>query len=159
MVAGGRRGQCAFDLGGGSGSADGRHREWAVHRIEGDGAAVPATKLRRCELFRDSRQSGAAVTLKRSAGDGEAGVAALAKDAHTMDFIKDQYRHGKPILVLGASSALLDKSGVPGKLPDGKPDPGLIIAAQGSQAAAVHAFIKGVCLHQQSCRAPHPPPG
>jgi catalase len=89
--------------------------------------------------------------------DGEAGVEALAKDAHTMDFIKDQYRHGKTILALGASAALLDKSGVPGKLPDEKPDPGLIIAAQGSPAEAVQTFIKGVALHRHTGRETDPP--
>ena len=89
--------------------------------------------------------------------DGQAGVDALAKDAHTMEFIKDQYRHGKTMLVLGASTALLDKAGVPIKLPDGSPDAGLIIATGGGFAAAARAFIKGVAMHRHTERETDPP--
>ena len=89
--------------------------------------------------------------------DGQAAVDALAKDGHTMEFIKDQYRHGKTILVLGASSVLLDKAGVPTKLPDGKPDVGLIIAPSGSAADAAANFIKGIALHRHPQRETDPP--
>ena len=34
-------------------------------------------------------------------------MAALAQDGHTMEFIKDQFRHCKTILALGASQLLL----------------------------------------------------
>src|SRR5690606_6469366 len=51
--------------------------------------------------------------------DGEAGVQALAQDGHTMEFVRDQYRHCKPILVLPASALLLDAVGVETTLPDG----------------------------------------
>jgi len=89
--------------------------------------------------------------------DGQAAVDALAKDGHTMEFIKDQYRHGKTILVLGASSVLLDKAGVPTRLPDGKPDVGLIIAPSGSAADAAANFIKGIALHRHPQRETDPP--
>jgi catalase len=89
--------------------------------------------------------------------DGQAAVDALAKDGHTMEFIKDQYRHGKTILVLGASSALLDKAGVPTKLPDGKPDVGLIISPSGSAADAAANFIKAIALHRHPQRETDPP--
>lgn len=89
--------------------------------------------------------------------DGQAAVDALAKDGHTMEFIKDQYRHGKTILALGAASALLEKAGVPATLPDGKPDVGLIIASSGSAADAAATFIKGIALHRHPERETDPP--
>ena len=89
--------------------------------------------------------------------DGEKAVAVLARDGHTMEFIKDQYRHCKTILVLGASKALLDKAGVPSTLPDGKPDAGLILAASGTAADAVQAFIAAIALHRHPARETDPP--
>ena len=89
--------------------------------------------------------------------DGQAGVDALAVDGHTMEFIKDQYRHGKTILVLGASKALLDKAGVPATLPDGKPDAGVILAASGNAAQASKSFIEGIALHRHTARETDPP--
>ena len=90
--------------------------------------------------------------------DGQAGVEALARDGHTMEFIKDQYRHCKTILVLGASSALLEKAGVPTTLPDGKPDTGLILVAAGESGdAAAMAFIKGIAMHRHPMRETDPP--
>ena len=80
--------------------------------------------------------------------DGDAGVKALASDAHTMEFIMDQYRHCKTILVLGAATALLDKAGLSATLSNGKPDAGLIIAASGSMVEAAKAFIRGVAHHR-----------
>jgi catalase len=88
--------------------------------------------------------------------DGEAAVAALAKDGHTMEFIKDQYRHGKSILVLGASKTLMDKAGVPAELPDGRPDPGLMFV-DGSAGAALDAFVKAVGGPRHAERETDPP--
>ena len=39
--------------------------------------------------------------------EGAEAVDALRADGHTLEFIKDQYRHCKPILALGASEQLL----------------------------------------------------
>ena len=89
--------------------------------------------------------------------DGDQAVAALASDGHTMEFIKDQYRHGKSILVLGASKALLDKAGVPVKLANGKPDPGLIVATAADPSAATKAFIKAIARHRHPERETDPP--
>ena len=89
--------------------------------------------------------------------DGQAAVDALAKDGHTMEFIKDQYRHGKTILALGASKALLEKAGVPLTLADGKPDPGLILAMSSKAQAAAAQFIEGVARHRHPERETDPP--
>ena len=89
--------------------------------------------------------------------DGERAVATLARDGHTMDFIKDQYRHCKTILVLGASSALLDQAGVNRKLLNGKPDAGLIFSSSGDASAAIKAFIQGMAQHRYVLRETDPP--
>ena len=89
--------------------------------------------------------------------DGQAAVDALASDGHTMEFIKDQYRHCKTILVLGASKVLLDKAGVSDKLPSGKADPGLLIAAAGNASNVIKAFIEAIALHRHVGRETDPP--
>ena len=89
--------------------------------------------------------------------DGVAAVDALARDGHTMEFIKDQYRHGKTILALGASKSLLAQAGVPLTLADGKPDPGLIVVAADQLKAATEAFIAGVARHRHPERETDPP--
>ena len=89
--------------------------------------------------------------------DGEQAVAALAGEGHTMEFIKDQYRHCKPILVLGASSALLGKAGIPPKLLNGAADEGLIMAAAGESGKAGTAFIKAIAQHRYPERETDPP--
>jgi catalase len=61
--------------------------------------------------------------------DGAAAADALAKNAHAIDFVREQYRHGKPILALGAGANLLAKAMVPMALPDGSPDPSLLVDA------------------------------
>src|SRR5262249_9788134 len=48
--------------------------------------------------------------------DGAAAVAALRADGRTLEFIKDQYRHCKPILALGAGAELLEACGIPRRL-------------------------------------------
>jgi catalase len=78
--------------------------------------------------------------------DGASGVTLLSKDVHTMDFIRDQYRHGKTILVLEASAVLLDKAGVSPLLASGKADPGVVMA-QGADTG-VAAFVEGVAKHR-----------
>ncbi|MDB5889201.1 MAG: Catalase [Polaromonas sp.] len=89
--------------------------------------------------------------------DGEAGVQALALDGHTLEFIKDQYRHCKPILALGASSMLLEKAGIPAALITGEKDEGLIIATAKQSTQASKAFIKALSQHRIPERETDPP--
>ena len=83
--------------------------------------------------------------------DGQQAVAALIKEGHTMDFLKDQYRHCKTILVLGASSQLVEKAELSATLASGKADPGLIVSPDGA-AADVDAFIEAIALHRHFVR-------
>jgi catalase len=88
--------------------------------------------------------------------DGEEGVQALMKDGHTMEFIKDQYRHCKAIMAIGASKALLDKAEVPATLPNGEPDAGVIVAGD-DVAQSMDAFIDAVAMHRHPERETDPP--
>ena len=83
--------------------------------------------------------------------DGEQAVAALIKEGHAMDFLKDQYRHCKTILVLGASSQLVEKAELSATLASGKADPGLIVSPDGA-AADVDAFIEAMAQHRHFVR-------
>jgi catalase len=59
--------------------------------------------------------------------DGAAAADALARNAHAIDFLREQYRHCKPILALGGGANLLAKAMIPTALPDGSPDPALLV--------------------------------
>ncbi|MDP9140394.1 MAG: catalase [Pseudomonadota bacterium] len=58
---------------------------------------------------------------------GEAAQVFLASLGQVVEFVKDQYRHCKPILVLGQSAQLLEEMGIPKALADGAAVPGLVI--------------------------------
>jgi catalase len=93
----------------------------------------------------------------------EAAVAALARDGRTLEFLKDQYRHGKPILAFGASSALLKEARIPDRLPSGEADAALIVAADeraasaGSAGSAIDRFMTALAAHRNFARETDPP--
>jgi catalase len=89
---------------------------------------------------------------------GPEAVSTLMSDGHTLDFVKDQYRHCKTLLVLGGSSALLEKAGIPFTLPTGEPDPGLLIEAQDDSYASPKAFVEAIGKHRHPARDRDPPP-
>ena len=80
---------------------------------------------------------------------GDAGVKALARDGHTMEFITNQFRHCKTILALGASSALLARANVP-------EGPGVLVAQKGGKGVA-QAFMQAVAQHRHPARDTDPP--
>jgi catalase len=88
--------------------------------------------------------------------DGEEAVAMLEKIGHTAEFIVNQYRHGKTILALGASSRLLNDLGISSQLPNGKPDTGVIVGASGD-ASVIEALITGMAMHRHPARETDPP--
>jgi catalase len=89
--------------------------------------------------------------------DGDAAVGALARDGHCLEFLKDQYRHCKTILALGASSTLLDKAGISKGLVADKADGGLILRPSGEYRAGAKAFIAAVAKHRHPERDRDPP--
>jgi catalase len=87
--------------------------------------------------------------------DGDEAVSALRADGRTLEFIKDQYRHCKPILALGAAAQLLSDCGIGATLPNGQPDSGLIIA-NGNNAGA-DDFVAALAKHRHFARETDPP--
>ena len=86
--------------------------------------------------------------------DGADAVQALAKDGHTMEFLKDAFRHCKTILSLGASDTLLDQAGVlelTGK------DPGMLWCESSEVAGAIPAFVAAIASHRHPMRDTDPP--
>jgi catalase len=73
---------------------------------------------------------------------GAGAVEVLAKHPFTMAFIKDHYLHGKAVLALGESESLIESAELPRQLPNGEPDPGLIVG--GKTADAAKTFIKAL---------------
>jgi catalase len=83
------------------------------------------------------------------------GASALSSDGRVLEFLKDQYRHCKPILALGEAEALLSAAGIPTILPNGRPDPGLIVAAKGE--TGTEEFIAALRRHRHFERETDPP--
>jgi catalase len=83
--------------------------------------------------------------------DGAKAAEALARNAHAIDFVREQYRHCKPILALGAGAGLLTKAMIPTALPDGSSDPGLLIDG------ALDAFAQALAGHRAFARETDPP--
>jgi catalase len=94
--------------------------------------------------------------------DGEQAIAALLQDGHTMEFLRNQYRHCKPILVLGAGRELLATLGI-GAQSDAEVDEaasemaGIIIADGENLEVATQTFIKKVAGPRDFTRETDPP--
>ena len=88
--------------------------------------------------------------------DGQAAAETLAKRGQALEFLKDQYRHCKPILLIGAARLLLDAAGIPPKLPSGKADPGLL-RFDDATGDAVPAFVEALTKHRHFERETDPP--
>jgi catalase len=88
---------------------------------------------------------------------GSEAVDSLCLDGHTLEFVKDQYRHCKTILALGDSSKILSKAGIPLTLPSGDADPGLLIEGQERSDANTQSFIAAIGRHRHVERDRDPP--
>jgi catalase len=75
----------------------------------------------------------------------------LARNAHAIDFVREQYRHCKPILVLGSGADLLAKAMIPTALPDGSPDPAVLVDG------TLDAFEAALAGHRAFARETDPP--
>jgi len=89
--------------------------------------------------------------------DGEQAAQALGRDAHALEFVRLQYRHCKPIMVIGAGAQLLAKADIPAKLPDGSADRGIIGAEPADMEAALAAFKEALAGHRIFERETDPP--
>ena len=89
--------------------------------------------------------------------DGMDAVEALSKDGRSLEFLKDQYRHCKSILVLGASSKLMQKAGIFEVLPTGESDPGLFVSSSAEADTTIEEFIAAIGKHRHPQRDSDPP--
>jgi catalase len=89
--------------------------------------------------------------------DGSRGVMELSQVGHAIDFVKEQYRHCKPILVLGAGRNLVDAAGVKWTLPSGDQDSGLLYFEGDDMNNALAHFIKAIAAHRHFEREMDPP--
>jgi catalase len=80
---------------------------------------------------------------------------ALMRVGQALEFIKDQYRHCKPLLVLDSGERLLEAAGIPATLPDGQPDPGILHGVDGEPP--IDEFIAAVARHRHFERQTDPP--
>jgi catalase len=83
--------------------------------------------------------------------DGDKSADLLARNAHAIDFLREQYRHCKPILALGGGADLLVKAMIPPTLPDGSADPALLIDG------SLDAFKEALASHRSFARETDPP--
>ena len=88
---------------------------------------------------------------------GDAAMKALGNLGHALEFLKDQYRHDKPMLALGAGAALFGRAGVSANLSTGEPDPGVLLGKNGEAAKALPDFIEALAKHRHHERAMDPP--
>ena len=87
---------------------------------------------------------------------GDQPLTSLSSDGRVAEFVKDQYRHCKPILVIGAGASFLDKAGIPKTLPSGKPDPGLVLAGSFEKSVS-KTFVGALAEHRHFERETDPP--
>jgi len=85
--------------------------------------------------------------------DGAAAISSLSCDTHALNFVREQYRHCKPIMVLGAGGRLLRQASVPPALPDGSADPALFDIDGADLPAAIHAFKLALTARRPFARA------
>ena len=86
--------------------------------------------------------------------DGSAAVQALAENGLTMEFIKDQFRHCKTILALGAGRKLLEMAGIGPAMDE---DPGILLAKGADAGKAATSFIEAIAAHRHHSRESDPP--
>lgn len=80
--------------------------------------------------------------------DGAASVKELGGLIEVMDFISNQYRHGKTNLALGASKTLTERAGVTGTLANGGADPGIVMGDSTKAEQAMKRFITAMGKHR-----------
>jgi len=84
--------------------------------------------------------------------DGDELLAALSDDGRAAEFVRDQIRHCKTILVVGTGGGLLAQAG----LPEDYEDPGLLRCDAGDYGATVR-FIEALSKHRHPQRDADPP--
>jgi catalase len=82
--------------------------------------------------------------------------ASLAQNVPVIEFVQLQYRHDKPIMALGNGEGLLQAAGIPEALPDGQPDPGVIVVPGTEATEALQRFMDVLSRHRVYVRESPP---
>ncbi|MGE3956023.1 MAG: catalase [Vicinamibacterales bacterium] len=82
-------------------------------------------------------------------------LGAGAPDGRTMEFVKDQYRHCKPMLVLDRGTDVLEQAGIPASAVSA--DLGVLVSAGDDAAGAAAGFIAALARHRFFERETDPP--
>ena len=92
------------------------------------------------------------------APSGREAIETLGNLGQAAEFVKEQYRHCKPILVLGEGQDLVENAGVPLRLSNGDRDPGLLQFSDGQIKEALEQFVEAIAKHRHFAREMDPPP-
>jgi len=83
------------------------------------------------------------------------GETSMQHNADALDFVRQQYRHCKPIYAIG-SDVLLAAAGIPSTFADGSADPAIIIDRQKLQQASLTQFKTALAGHRSFVREKDP---
>ncbi len=83
---------------------------------------------------------------------GDAAIEALCRNGLALEFVREQFRHGKTLLAIGAGSTLLQQAGIP----VADDDPGMILAEQ-AEKTKIQAFVDALARHRHPQRETDPP--
>ncbi|KAF1048607.1 MAG: Catalase C [Herbaspirillum frisingense] len=75
---------------------------------------------------------------------GENASTLLAADPLVADFVRDQYRHCKPLLALGSATAILDKAELPDVLPSGDDDFSMAVGEADQLTELLPQFVEAL---------------
>ena len=81
----------------------------------------------------------------------------LARSAEAVEFIRDQYSHCKPILVLKGGKSLVESAGVKFTLPSGELDPGVLYFEDENYDKILPQFVEAIAAHRHFEREIEPP--
>ncbi|CAM3710716.1 catalase [Bordetella tumulicola] len=84
--------------------------------------------------------------------DGDECVSALCSDGLALEYVRDQFRHGKALLAIGTGVRVLERAGVP----TNPADKGLIVVKT-VEKKGIATFIKAVEQHRHPERETKPP--
>ena len=89
---------------------------------------------------------------------GREAIKILGNLGQAAEFVKEQYRHCKPILVIGAGRDLVENAGVPLTLANGEPDSGMLVFPDEQAREALTKFVEAIAQHRHFDRQMDPPP-
>ncbi|MBL8957732.1 MAG: catalase [Myxococcaceae bacterium] len=88
---------------------------------------------------------------------GRDGIKLLGSIGHALEFLKDQYRHAKPLLLVGEGADLAENAGVSSRLKSGEPDPGIVASRTEDVSKLLPKFIEAIARHRHHEREMDPP--